>query len=76
MSPARISVIVCCLTPLLVAGCGRRGPLDPAPEAGIALKQAREENARRPDDAEGVEYTRRARNVTPVAKTFVLDPLL
>ena len=52
---------------LALAGCGRKGPLDPPPAASVAGEQGTPAN---PDESAAAERERLKQ------KRFVLDPLL
>jgi predicted small lipoprotein YifL len=52
---------------LALAGCGRKGPLDPPPAASVAGEQSAADNAAAHDKAEQEALKK---------KHFVLDPLL
>ncbi len=60
-----------------LAGCGRRGALEPPPEAGVSAHAAREpEESKDGAPPESVQNNRRVRGVVPPKDPFVLDPLL
>ena len=80
MSPSllpRRAVLLASLALIGLAGCGRRGALEPPPEAGVDPRIAREKTGRSGETPpETVENTRKVRGVVPPKDPFILDPLL
>ncbi len=68
-------VVLACLG---LAGCGRRGPLEPAPGAGAPTQRAAPPapEASVGAEASDINAPPRAQNVTPPNQPFFLDPLL
>ena len=52
---------------LVLAGCGRRGDLEPPPDPSAVQTPANKHN---------LEFHRTSQKITPPKKDFVLDPLL
>lgn len=77
MPNAKSVAVLVALALIGLGGCGRRGALEPPPEAGVNARQAREaEKARSETASETLEVNRRVRNVVPSREPFILDPLL
>lgn len=78
---ARAALVTAALS-LVLTGCGRRGALQPPPEAGAPRAQTSGIDAE--DDEDGVSIAptpapgarKRPRNFTIPNRPFVLDPLL
>ncbi len=88
---SRCAVLALTLAALSLAGCGRRGELEPAPESGVSARQARQTAGQEqqvidplrgailtvPEQVEsGNPRSRIPRGVTPPKDSFILDPLL
>ena len=60
-----------------LAGCGRRGDLEPAPETGLSVKDARQQAKQTalPPRVDGTPVPRTGGIVKP-KDSFILDPLL
>ena len=73
----RFAAVLGVITVTGLAGCGRRGNLEPDPESGINARQAREATkVREQNQTERLEVNHRLRNVVPPKDPFILDPLL
>ncbi len=69
---SRLAIIIFGLATLALAGCGRRGPLEPATGADPASKPVTR-TTRGPD---GTTSSTLLRGVTAPKQPFFLDPLL
>jgi predicted small lipoprotein YifL len=60
-----------------LAGCGRRGDLEPAPESGLSVKEGREQ-ARQGQPAQpiGAPAAPRSNGIVKPKEPFILDPIL
>ena len=77
------SVLKCAALAALIAatglaGCGRKGDLEPAPESGLSVKDARQQARQTPQAVpiDGTPTGPRARGVIKPKEPFILDPLL
>ncbi len=60
-----------------LAGCGRRGDLEPAPDSGVSARAARSEPApMTPTSMIGAPATPKANGIVKPKEPFILDPLL
>ena len=60
-----------------LAGCGRRGDLEPAPDSGVSAKAARSAPApATPAPVVGAPATPKATGIVKPKEPFILDPLL
>ena len=60
-----------------LAGCGRRGDLEPAPDSGVSAKAARSAPApATPAPVIGAPATPKANGIVKPKEPFILDPLL
>ena len=80
------ALAVALMVPLALAGCGRKGPLDPPPSAAIPPPPPGQQGQAAPSttglvdpfappEAQPVQTTRAAPS-QPLNKSFILDPLI
>lgn len=73
----RRALLIAALSLAGLSGCGRRGALEPPPEAGVDPRVVRENTQGSGETPlETVENNRKVRGVVPPKDPFILDPLL
>ena len=64
------------LIALALAGCGRRGALEPDPASGLKASAKTTDEKAKDTNRNEVDGTRRVRGVVPPKQPFILDPIL